>query len=154
MPEKITSLGKGRYRVSTPHGVKAKSTTKEKAQAQARLLRAVDHGWKPTHEAAAVVSRLVSTSESVFQLTEGDKIRFVVVDENTFGYVYPSQPHTCWIISSKPQKGATRSWQDGSTPLDVNLKGVRPATLSDFNDYHVDPEPYLNDHGRYEIPAK
>jgi len=36
------------YQVRTPHGVKAKSTTKAKAERQARLLRAVDHGWRPT----------------------------------------------------------------------------------------------------------
>ncbi len=36
------------YRVSTPGGVKAKRTTKAKAQRQANLLRAVEHGWRPT----------------------------------------------------------------------------------------------------------
>lgn len=36
------------YRVSTPGGVKAKGTTKKKAEAQRRLLRGVEHGWKPT----------------------------------------------------------------------------------------------------------
>jgi len=36
------------YQVSTPGGVKAKHTTKAKAQRQANLLRAVEHGWKPT----------------------------------------------------------------------------------------------------------
>ena len=48
MPEKITKV-KGGYRVSTPHGVKAKKTTKEKAESQARLLRAIEHnpGFKP-----------------------------------------------------------------------------------------------------------
>lgn len=38
----------GGFRVSTPKGVKAKKSTKAKAQAQARLLRGVEHGWKPT----------------------------------------------------------------------------------------------------------
>lgn len=47
MPEKISKV-KGGYRVSTPGGTKAKKTTKAKAEAQVRLLRAVDHGWKPT----------------------------------------------------------------------------------------------------------
>lgn len=37
------------YRVSTPGGVKAKNTTKKKAESQKRLLNAVEHGWKPTH---------------------------------------------------------------------------------------------------------
>lgn len=36
------------FRVSTPGGVKAKSTTKKKAKAQKRLLNAIDHGFKPT----------------------------------------------------------------------------------------------------------
>ncbi len=48
MPVRITKTTSGKYRVSTPSGVKAKSTTKAKAGAQARLLRAVDRGWKPT----------------------------------------------------------------------------------------------------------
>lgn len=51
MPVKIRKVKKGKktlWQVSTPGGTKAKGTTKEKALAQARLLRAVEHGWKPT----------------------------------------------------------------------------------------------------------
>ena len=48
MPVKIKSVGKGKVRVSTPNGVKAKSTTPAKAERQKHLLNAVDHGWKPT----------------------------------------------------------------------------------------------------------
>ena len=48
MPYKITSLGKGKVRVTSPHGVKAKATTKAKAKRQVRLLQGVKHGWKPT----------------------------------------------------------------------------------------------------------
>jgi hypothetical protein len=47
MPVKIKKI-KGGYQVSTPGGVKARRTTKKKAERQARLLRAVEHGWKPT----------------------------------------------------------------------------------------------------------
>jgi hypothetical protein len=47
MPAKMTKTDQG-YRVSTPHAVHAKHTTKEKAKAQVRLLHAVDHGWRPT----------------------------------------------------------------------------------------------------------
>jgi len=46
MPVKIKKVNG--YRVSTPGGVKAKHTTKKKAKRQANLLRAVEHGWKPT----------------------------------------------------------------------------------------------------------
>lgn len=48
MPEKITKTSGGKYKVSTPGGVKSKGTTKEKAEAQVRLIRGVEHGWKPT----------------------------------------------------------------------------------------------------------
>ena len=65
MPYKLTKTG-GKYRVSTPNGVKAKGTTKAKAEKQIRLLRAVDHGWKPTkrkkrheHLARRVVNALL-----------------------------------------------------------------------------------------------
>jgi len=47
MPVTITKAD-GSYRVSTPHGTKAKHTTKKKAEAQKRLLNAVEHGWHPT----------------------------------------------------------------------------------------------------------
>ena len=47
MPTKIRKTKSGKYQVSTPSGVKAKGTTKEKAEAQARLLKGVEHGWKP-----------------------------------------------------------------------------------------------------------
>ncbi len=58
MPVKITKISGNRYRVSTPHGVKAKSTTKEKALAQERLLNMKEHGitpkggWKGHHSPA------------------------------------------------------------------------------------------------------
>ncbi len=52
MPVAIKKI-KNRYQVSTPNGVHAKGTTKEKAMAQANLLRAVEHGWKPTGKSRA-----------------------------------------------------------------------------------------------------
>jgi hypothetical protein len=48
MPAKIHRNKDGSYRVSTPHGTHAKHTTKKKAEAQARLLNALDHGWLRT----------------------------------------------------------------------------------------------------------
>ena len=47
MPYKMKKVG-GKFRVTSPHGVKAKKTTKKKAMSQMRLLRAVEHGWKPS----------------------------------------------------------------------------------------------------------
>lgn len=50
MPAKIIKKSNGKFEVKTPNEVHAKSTTKSKAEAQARLLRGVDHGWKPTNK--------------------------------------------------------------------------------------------------------
>jgi hypothetical protein len=47
MPVKIRKTKKG-YQVSTPNQIHAKGTTKSKAMRQARLINAVDHGWKPS----------------------------------------------------------------------------------------------------------
>lgn len=47
MPVKIKKV-KGGYRVSTPHGTKAKKTSRKNAIKQKRLLQAIEHGWKPT----------------------------------------------------------------------------------------------------------
>ena len=46
MPVTITKMD-GHYQVRTPGGIKAKKTTKAKAEKQERLLNAIDHGWKP-----------------------------------------------------------------------------------------------------------
>ena len=45
MPVKIRKVNG--FRVSTPGGVKAKRTTKKKAEAQKRLLLGIEHGMKP-----------------------------------------------------------------------------------------------------------
>lgn len=52
MPVKIKKTGSS-YRVSTPGGVKAKHTTKKKAESQKRLLNAIDHDptFKPHRDA-------------------------------------------------------------------------------------------------------
>jgi hypothetical protein len=51
MPVSVTKNSGGKYKVATPHGVKAKSTSFLKAMSQKRLLNAVEHGWKPTKAA-------------------------------------------------------------------------------------------------------
>jgi hypothetical protein len=46
MPYKISKV-KGGYRVRSPHGVRAKKTSKKKAVAQVRLLQMHEHGIIP-----------------------------------------------------------------------------------------------------------
>lgn len=45
MPIRITKVDG--YKVTTPHGTKAKHTTKKKAEAQRRLLQGIEHGMIP-----------------------------------------------------------------------------------------------------------
>jgi hypothetical protein len=47
MPVTIKKKGKN-WEVYTPNQIHAYGTTKKKAESQARLLNAVEHGWKPT----------------------------------------------------------------------------------------------------------
>lgn len=69
MPVHVAKID-GKYRVSTPNQTHAFGTSKAKAERQARLLRAIDHGWKPTgkeakesvHDTAQrIVNRLLET---------------------------------------------------------------------------------------------
>lgn len=46
MPVKITKNKNGSYQVRTPNGIKAKNTTKENADAQRRLLYAIERKLK------------------------------------------------------------------------------------------------------------
>jgi len=50
MPVKVEKVDG--YRVTHGGKTSAKRTTKTKAKRQANLLRAVEHGWKPTGKAA------------------------------------------------------------------------------------------------------
>jgi hypothetical protein len=43
MPVSVTKKKDGKYEVKTPGGVKAKGTTKAKAEKQERLLNAIEH---------------------------------------------------------------------------------------------------------------
>ena len=43
MPYKIKKSKSGKYKVTSPHGTRAKGTSKQKAEAQVRLLQAIEH---------------------------------------------------------------------------------------------------------------
>jgi len=49
MPYDITKVGKGKFKVTSPHGTKAKSTSAGNAKKQVRLLQAIEHNpdFKP-----------------------------------------------------------------------------------------------------------
>ena len=48
MPAKVTRNKDGSFRVTTPGKTHAQHTTKANAEAQARLINGIAHGFKPT----------------------------------------------------------------------------------------------------------
>ncbi len=52
MPVIKKRLSSGKVQVKTPGGIKAKATTPAKANAQVKLLNAIDHGFVPTGKTA------------------------------------------------------------------------------------------------------
>lgn len=77
MPVSVTKID-GKYRVSTPNQTHALGTSRAKAKRQANLLRAIDHGWKPT-EKAARESIHASALQIVNGLLEVDEIASVPI---------------------------------------------------------------------------
>jgi len=47
MPYELKKTGEG-FGVKGPSGMHSSNTSLQKAQAQMRLLRGIEHGWKPT----------------------------------------------------------------------------------------------------------
>lgn len=67
MPYTVTE--KNGYQVRSPHGIKAKSTSYQKAQAQASLLRAKEHSdWKPTGKPARKYKKKKTTGGRARQM--------------------------------------------------------------------------------------
>ena len=58
MPEKLTKNPDGTYKVTGPHGVHAKNSTKENAEKQVNLLNAIDHGFVPGKSRSGHLGRM------------------------------------------------------------------------------------------------
>jgi hypothetical protein len=82
-----------------------------------------------------------------------DKIRFVVCDENLFGYILPQLPNDVWILATSVIRGSIYTWKDGSAPVPMDKSKMRPATRADFDTYRICPKGYDNDPARYDFPA-
>jgi hypothetical protein len=118
MPVKIQSVGKGKYRVSTPRGTKAKHTTKAKAEKQKRLLNAIDHGFKPTARPAKKKTRTESLALKVVQtLLENvkEKLSRFLLDDIDSDYSFYSRVSTYLrgrVLRSKEEWESARSGQE------------------------------------------
>ena len=76
------------------------------------------------------------------------KIKLVVYNENTLGYILPELPTSCQILSASVIKGATSGINQGYMPIRHN-DTVRLATRADFKEYRVEFESYAKS-GEYD----
>lgn len=88
-----------------------------------------------------------------FTIKQLPPVRFVVVDENVFGYIDEKQPDTVGILATALTRGALFSWKDGTMPLPQNPANVRPATRADFDTYRISTAGYENN-PHYDFPRE
>ncbi len=69
------------------------------------------------------------------------KIKIVVVNENTLGYIIPEKPNNFNVLSASTLRGSNMS-DFGTYPLPKN---TRLATSKDFETYRVFENGYRND---------
>jgi hypothetical protein len=81
-----------------------------------------------------------------------EKIKLVVVNENTLGYILPEFPKQVSVLHASVLRGAY--FGSIGNPIPIGEKwcnhSVRLATEQDFNDYRVSIEGYKNHPEEYE----
>lgn len=82
-----------------------------------------------------------------------EKVDFVVIDENLFGYINSRWPLWVQILSTSHIRGSVHSWKDGFIPVPPRGIGMRPATRKDFHDFKVSPKGY-DSNERYNFPKE
>lgn len=78
------------------------------------------------------------------------KIKLVVVDEHTLGYIFPEQPNTYHILKESILKGSPYNYNNGTSRLIYNQK-IRLASENDFNEFNVIFDGYKNNPNEYEF---
>lgn len=63
------------------------------------------------------------------------RIKLVVLNEHTLGYIRPEQPNDCYIIRSSVIKGAVDN--GFMKPICYALDKVRLASAKDFDEFRV-----------------
>lgn len=63
--------------------------------------------------------------------------KYIVLNENTLGYVNSEQPGVMGVLAGKPQLGG-HDWKNGTVNIGAADK-TRAATIQDFEFFRVDP---------------
>lgn len=75
----------------------------------------------------------------------GEKIRLVVIEENTLAYIHPATPQNFTVLRGLITKGSR--WTNYNETINFHLPAgiqLRPATEQDFNLYRVSFEGFNN----------
>lgn len=64
-----------------------------------------------------------------------NRIKLVVLNEHTLGYVYPNKPNDCFILQSSVIRGAVNN--GFMKPICYKLDNVRLASAKDFDEFRV-----------------
>lgn len=65
------------------------------------------------------------------------KIKLVVVDEHTLGYIDPERPHQAGVLHESILRGAPFRVPASVEPILIEGKNVRLASKKDFEDFNV-----------------
>ena len=63
--------------------------------------------------------------------------KYIVLNENTLGYIFDDQPDVMGVLAGKPQLGG-HDWFNGPVSM-TTIDKTRVATLKDFEFFRVDP---------------
>lgn len=69
------------------------------------------------------------------------KPTYHVMNENTLGFILPTQPGYLSVLHGSVLKGG-HDWKNGPVPIS-SLDKLRDATLADFDEYRVSPKGHI-----------
>lgn len=83
-------------------------------------------------------------------MTHTEKIKLVVMNEHTLGYIFPEQPKYLHILHASILKGSTFP-NDGQSVYIGRGATIRLASEQDFNDFRVVMNGYKSDEYEYMV---
>jgi hypothetical protein len=69
-----------------------------------------------------------------------ENVTYVVLNENTLGYINNESPNTMGVLAGSIIRGG-HSWENGPVTIVPTVDKMRPATPADFDNYRVEIPP-------------
>lgn len=77
------------------------------------------------------------------------KIKLVVLNEHTLGYIHPNGEPFMSVLHGSVLKGSPYGWMNGSICIPTGAT-VRLATTQDFDEYRVSSKGFTDNPNEYE----